>query len=165
VKSVKREKTNFPAENLEEIHRKSEKGQENVNCETPRRDSLFPPFFVPFSTLFLYVMQLGCSYGSPKVGYHVRCSKKTGVDFSGFYGSLSYIIEKGSKKGAEKGVKRTRKRETVNSFDREFNSTLPQPNMSEVDFQVFFDEVQGSEMAGRKSTCAKPSPGGPAAYA
>jgi hypothetical protein len=83
VKSVKKgEKTNFPAENLEEIHRKSEKGQENVNCETLQRDSLFPPFFVPFSTLFLYVMQLGCSFGSPKVGYHVRCLKK---DWGGFF--------------------------------------------------------------------------------
>jgi hypothetical protein len=27
------------------------------------------------------------------------------VNFSGFYGSLSYVIEKGRKKGVEKGVK------------------------------------------------------------
>jgi hypothetical protein len=59
-------------------------------------------------------MQFGSSYCSPKVAYHLRCSKKTGVNFSGFYGSLSYVIEKGSKKGVKKGVKRTRKRETVN---------------------------------------------------
>jgi hypothetical protein len=32
--------------------------------------------------------------------------KKSGVNFSGFYSSLSYIIEKGQKKGAEKEVKR-----------------------------------------------------------
>jgi hypothetical protein len=83
------------------------------------------------------------------------------VDFSGFYGSDSYIIEKGSKKDAKKGDCENK----LGSFDREFNSTLPQPNMSEVDFQIFFDEVRGSEMAGRKSTCAKPSPVGPAAYA
>jgi hypothetical protein len=69
---------------------------------------------MPFSTLFLYFMQFGCSYCSPKVAYHLICSKKTRVNFSGFYGSLDYIIEKGRKKGAEKGVKRTRKRETVN---------------------------------------------------
>jgi hypothetical protein len=61
-------------------------------------------------------MQLGCSYCSPKVAYHLRCSKTTGVSFSGFYGSLSYVIEKGRKKGVEKGVKRTRKRETVNDL-------------------------------------------------
>jgi hypothetical protein len=36
------------------------------------------------------------------------------VNFSGFYGSLSYVIKKGRKKGVEKGVERTRKRETVN---------------------------------------------------
>jgi hypothetical protein len=36
------------------------------------------------------------------------------VNFPGFYSSLSYIIEKGQKKGAEKGVKRARKRATVN---------------------------------------------------
>jgi hypothetical protein len=59
-------------------------------------------------------MQFGCSYCSPKVAYHPRCSKKTGVKFSGFYGSLNYIIAKGRKKGVEKWVKRTRKRETVN---------------------------------------------------
>jgi hypothetical protein len=59
-------------------------------------------------------MEFGCFYCSPTVAYHLRCSKKTGVNFSGFYGSLNYIIEKGRKKGAEKGVKRTRKRETVN---------------------------------------------------
>jgi hypothetical protein len=53
-------------------------------------------------------MQLGCSYGSPKVGYHVRCSKKTGVDLSGFYGSLSYIIEKGNRKGSKKDAKKGR---------------------------------------------------------
>jgi hypothetical protein len=36
------------------------------------------------------------------------------VNFSGFYSSLSYIIGKGQKKGAEKGVKRARKGATVN---------------------------------------------------
>jgi hypothetical protein len=55
-------------------------------------------------------MQFGCSYCSPKVACHLRCSKKTGVNFSGFYGSLNYIIEKERKKEA---VKRTRKMETV----------------------------------------------------
>jgi hypothetical protein len=59
-------------------------------------------------------MQFGCSYCSPKVAAHLRCSKKTGVNFPRFYGSLGYIIEKGRKKGVEKGRKRTRKRETVN---------------------------------------------------
>jgi hypothetical protein len=60
---LQREKTNLPAEKLKEIHRKrlekgSKKGQEKVNCETPRRGSLFPPFLVPFSTLFLYSCSL-----------------------------------------------------------------------------------------------------------
>jgi hypothetical protein len=38
------------------------------------------------------------------------------MNFSGFYGSLSYVIEKGRKnlKAVEKGVKRARKRATVN---------------------------------------------------
>jgi hypothetical protein len=66
---------------------------------------------MPFSTLFLHFMKFGSSCCFPKIAYHLRCSKKTGVKFSGFYGSLSYIIEKGRKKGGEKGVKRTQKRE------------------------------------------------------
>jgi hypothetical protein len=37
--------------------------------------------------------------------------KKAWGEFFWIYSSLSYIIEEGQKKGAEKGVKRARKRE------------------------------------------------------
>jgi hypothetical protein len=50
-KCQKGKKTNFPAENLKEIYRKKERKRAGkVNCETPRRVSLFPcPFQLAFS--------------------------------------------------------------------------------------------------------------------
>jgi hypothetical protein len=35
--------------------------------------------------------------------------KKTGVNFSGFYSSFSYIIEKGQKREQKRGVKGSKK--------------------------------------------------------
>jgi hypothetical protein len=61
---------------------------------------------VPFSALFLHLIQFGCSYCPPKVAYHLRYSKKIVVNFSGFYGSLSSLLKKGEKreeKGEQKG--------------------------------------------------------------
>jgi hypothetical protein len=56
-------------------------------------------------------MEPGCSYCSSKVTYHLKCSKRTGVNFSGFYSTFSARHEKGYKKGSKKGAKREQKRE------------------------------------------------------
>jgi hypothetical protein len=68
------------------------------------------------------------------------------------------------KKGTEKGVKRTQKKgdceNKLGSFDREFNSTLPQPNMSEVDFQFFFlSKSEGLKWQGENRPVPNRRPG------
>jgi hypothetical protein len=40
---------------MKSIEKGSEKGRKKVYCETPRRGSLFPPFFVPILTPFLHL--------------------------------------------------------------------------------------------------------------
>jgi hypothetical protein len=71
--------------------------------------SLFPSFFASILPLFLYFMPSGCSYRSSKDIYHFKCSKRTGVIFSGFYSTLFAKHEKRCKKSAKKGAKRVQK--------------------------------------------------------
>jgi hypothetical protein len=54
-------------------------------------------------------MQPGCSYCSSKVTYHLKGSKRTGVNFSRFYSTFSARHEKGYKKGNKKGAKGRKK--------------------------------------------------------
>jgi hypothetical protein len=85
-------------------------------CENRREKGLLwnplsgAPFLHPFAPIlppFPHFMQSGCSYHSSKVAYHLKCSKRTKVIFSGFYSSY-YLpnTKKGRKKGCKKRVQK-----------------------------------------------------------
>jgi hypothetical protein len=90
---------------LDEIRekRKRKRAKKTGYC---KRSGFQLPFSALFHNLFcsLYLfMQSGCFYGSSKV---LKCSKRTGVIFSGFYSSLGYIYPPNMKKGGKKGAKK-----------------------------------------------------------
>jgi hypothetical protein len=80
----------------------TKKGAKKGYCEIPGWGSLSPPFFAPFLAPFLDFMRPGCSYPPSKVAY-LKCSKRAGVNSSGFYSTLSVRHEKGWKRGVKKG--------------------------------------------------------------
>jgi hypothetical protein len=77
------------------------------------------PFFHPFSRLLWLPFFIACSLGAHIVPQRSHATsnveKRTGVNFSEFYSTLSAKHEKGRKKGSKKGAKRGRKRVTVNN--------------------------------------------------
>jgi hypothetical protein len=103
------------------------RGKKRATVNTLGWVSPFPPFFASFLPLFLHFIQSGCSYCSSEVIYYLKCSKRTGVIFSGFYSPLSAKLKKGTKRAVPKGCKQGAKGAIVNNpiFTNNFNASHP----------------------------------------